>query len=156
VSDGPDGVAGHPLGATLAGVLLFTIGLAIAAGTFENEWQEHQRRRGFIQTEGTVVAQIRQQTSSGTQYAPLVAFITASGERISFTAPEHDTTTYYLGAKVLVIYAPENPAAATVDSKTRYVRVALAAGASLLLVGLGAYVAWYARRWESAHRTPAL
>ena len=42
VSDRTGRVSRHPLGATLAGTLLFVIGLAIAAGTYEN-WLERAR-----------------------------------------------------------------------------------------------------------------
>lgn len=148
--DGPGRVAGSPLGATFAGLLLFVTGLGIAGATIDAEWKERELRRGSVRTEGTVVAQIRRQTANGADYAPLIAFATTSGERISFTGNVSNPTVYFLGARVSVMYARDNPSAATIDHPTsRLVRHVLAAGAALLLMCLGAYVARYASRWDA-------
>jgi len=149
VPDRTDGVAGNPFGATLAAVLLFVLGIAIGAGALNADRKDRELRRGLLHAEGTVVSQIRQHRPEGTAIVPLIAFVTASGERISFTARESDPSVYWLGAKIPVLYQPENPSAARIDKGSpRLLRNVLAGGASLLLICLGAYVAWYARRWE--------
>jgi hypothetical protein len=147
VSDRPDGVAGNLLGATVAGLVLFVVGLVVGVGVLELDRKERQRQEGAVRAEGTVVAQIKQQTADGTAYAPVIAFSTGTGERVSFTAHTADTRTYYLGANVPVLYQPGNPAGAQIDSSTlRLMRNLLGGAASLLVMSLGAYVAWYARR----------
>jgi Protein of unknown function (DUF3592) len=146
VSDRPDGVTGNPTGATIAGLVLFLAGLAIGIGTLEADRKDRQLREGTLTAEGTVVAQLKQQTPKGQAYAPLVAFATVSGDRISFTGPAADPNVYWLGAKVPVRYAPGNPSGARIDRTTSgRLRNLIAGTASVLLIGLGGYVAWYAR-----------
>ena len=136
----PDGVGGHPLGATIAGVLLFAIGLAIAAGTYESSWKERARRQQLLKAEGKVVAVVGG-TNAG---RPVVAFATASGERLSFT--DRRSAPYALGERVTVLYPPENPIAAIIDEGGVRAKTLLSPAAGLLLAALGAYVAWSARR----------
>ena len=81
MSDRTGSVSGHPIGATLAGTLLFVIGLAIAAGTYENAWKERERRQHFLHAEGTVVAVL----GTGASARPVVAFTSSSGDHLSFT-----------------------------------------------------------------------
>jgi hypothetical protein len=151
VPDRPDGVGRNLLGATIAGLVLFVAGLVIGATTLEADRADRERRQGFVGADGTVITQIKQPTPEGPAYAPVIAFATASGERVSFTAGPADSSTYPLGAKVPVLYRPGNPADARIDRTTvRRVRSLLAGGASLLLMGLGGYVAWYARRAADA------
>jgi hypothetical protein len=150
VSDRPDGVAGNLLGATIAGLVLFVVGLAVGVGVLESDRRERQRLEGAVRTEGTVIAQIKLQTADGTAYAPVIAFSTGSGERVSFTAHATDPSKYWLGAKVPVRYEPGNPAGAQIDSSTlRLIRNLLGGAGSLLVMSLGAYIAWYARRAEA-------
>jgi hypothetical protein len=152
VSDRLDRVAGHPLGATIAGLVLFSAGLLIGVGAIEADRKERERRGGTLETEGTVVAQIRQPSGSAVVFAPLVAFSTASGERVTFTARDVDSTADGIGAKIPVIYHVGNPADARVDRKARRrMGNTIAASAALLLIVFGAYVAWYARRWQAVH-----
>jgi hypothetical protein len=150
VSDRPDGVAGNPVGATIAGLVLFIVGLAVGVGVLESDRRDRQRQEGAIRAEGTVIAQIKQQTSDGRAYAPVIVFSTASGERVSFTAHAFDPSKYPLGAKVPVLYQPGNPAGGQIDTSTlRLIRNLLGGAASLLVMALGAYVSWYARRAEA-------
>jgi hypothetical protein len=135
-----DGVGGHPLGATIAGVLLFAIGVAIAAGTYESAWKERERRQQLLKAEGTVVAVVGG-TNAG---RPVVAFATASGERLSFT--DRRSATYALGERVTVLYPPENPIAAIIDDGGGRAKTMLPTMAGLLVAVFGAYVAWAGRR----------
>ena len=147
--DRPDGVGRNLLGATIAGLVMFVAGLVIGATTLEADRTDRQRREGMVSTDGTVVTQIKQTTSEGSAYAPVIAFATASGERVSFTAGAADSSTYHLGAAVRVLYRPGNPADARIDlTAARRIRTLIAGGASVLLMALGGYVAWYARRVE--------
>lgn len=147
MSDRPDGLGRNLLGATIAGLVLFIAGLVIGAMTLETDRADRQRRQGFAGADGTVITQIKQPTSEGPAYAPVIAFTTASGERVSFTAGPTDSNAYHLGAKLPVLYRPGNPADARIDTTTiRRARNLVAGAAALLLMGLGAYVAWYAQR----------
>ncbi len=146
MSDRTGSVSGHPIGATLAGTLLFVIGLAIAAGTYENAWKERERRQHFLHAEGTVVAVL----GTGASARPVVAFTSSSGDHLSFT--DRRTGRFALGNRLSVLYPPENPIAAMVDDAgVRWLRTLLAAGIAFVLIGIGGYVAWYARRWHAAH-----
>ena len=74
--------------------------------------------------------------------------MTASGDRVSFTAKPGDSPRY-INDTVAVLYHPDHPQDAVIDARARrWTRNALAAGAALLLLVLGGYVAWYASRWE--------
>jgi hypothetical protein len=145
VSDRTGRVTGHPLGATLAGTLLFVIGLAIGAGTYENWWKERELRTQLVTAQGTVVAVLGQKDSG----RPVVAFVTSSGDHLSFT--DRRTGRFAIGNAVRVLYPTANPLAAIVDdTSTRRLRTLAGSAAALLLIFLGAYVAWYARRWQAA------
>lgn len=143
-------MAAHPLKAASAGVLLFAIGLAMAAGLYQTVWQEHERLRGWVGAEGTVVELLKRRTPDGEILAPIVAFTTKSGDRVSFTASvDGHHPPYYVSASVGVIYHPDHPQDALIDTRTRrWTRNALAGGGALILLALGGYVAWYASRWD--------
>ena len=138
--DRPDGVSRHPLGATIAGVLLFAIGVAIAVGTYETSWQNRERRHQLLKADGTVVAVVGG-TNAG---RPVVSFATASGERLGFT--DRRAGTYSPGERVTVLYPPENPAAAIIDDGGGSAKTLLPTMAGLLVAVFGAYVAWAGRR----------
>jgi hypothetical protein len=151
VSDRPDGVGGHPLAATVAGLVLFVAGLLIGIGAIEADRTERERRVGTLQAEGIVIAQIKQSSANSATFAPLVAFTTSSGERVTFTARDVDGTSAGMGSTLPVLYHAGNPADARIDRTVRHrVATAIAGAASVLLIALGAYVAWYARRWQAA------
>lgn len=140
----------YPLRAAFAGILLFVIGLAIASGAYQVNQREQEPFRGWRGADGTVVELLNRASPEGRVLVPIIAFTTASGERVSFTAPagsrEHP---YYVHASVRVTYHPDHPQDARIDMRTRrWTRNALAVGAALLLLALGGYVAWYASRWD--------
>ena len=138
--DRPDGVGRHPLGATIAGVVLFAIGVAVAASTYETSWQNRERGHRLLTAEGTVVAVVGG-TNAG---RPVVSFATASGERLGFT--DRRSGTYAPGQRVTVRYPPENPTAAIIDDGGVNAKTMLPTMAGLLVAVFGAYVAWAGRR----------
>jgi hypothetical protein len=140
----------HPVAAAYAGVLLFIIGVAIGVGALEINRRERDRLEGWLRADGTVVALLA--GANGTR--PQVAFSAANGERVSFTLVQPSGRQYVIGERLPVLYRPEQPADARLDSRTtRWTRNALAAGASLILMTLGGYVAWYARQWDARRQT---
>ena len=143
-------MADHPIGAAYAGVFLFIIGLAIGVGSLEINRRERERLQGWLRADGTVVALLA--GANGTR--PQIAFNAANGERVSFTLVQSGGRQYVVGERVPVLYRPEEPGDARLDPRTaRWTRNALAAGASLILMALGGYVAWYARQWDARHPT---
>jgi Protein of unknown function (DUF3592) len=144
-------MAAYPLRAALAGVLLFVIGLAIAGGTLEVNWRERDQLRGWLRADGTIVELLKRRTMNGEILVPLIAFNTASGDRVSFTLSEPGRDSpYYVNAPVKILYHPDHPQDALIDTRTRrWTRNALASGGALILLALGGYVAWYASRWEN-------
>lgn len=140
----------HPLGAAYAGVFLFIIGVAIGVGALEINRRERDRLQGWLRADGTVVALLA--GANGTR--PQVAFGTANGERVSFTLQQSNDRQYVVGERLPVLYRAEQPEDARLDPRTaRWTRNALAAGASLILMMLGGYVAWYARQWDARRQT---
>lgn len=140
----------YPLRAAFAGVLLFVIGLAIAGGLYQVNDQEQAQVRGWLRAEGTVVELLKRRTADGEIPIPLIAFTTAAGERISFTVNAGGrASTYYVTARVPVVYPPDRPQDAQIDPRSRrWTRNALAGGGALILLALGGSVAWYASRWD--------
>jgi hypothetical protein len=140
----------YPLRAALAGVLLFAIGLAMAGGTYQVNRQDQERLRGWLRADGTVVELLKRRTPDGDVLVPLVAFTTASGERVSVTLNGGGSESrYYTFAPVKVVYHPDHPQDARLDTTARrWTRNALAGGGAALLLALGGYVAWFASRWD--------
>ena len=142
-------MAAYPLRAAFAGVLLFVIGLAIAGGVWRTNAQDQERLTGWRRADGTVVELLKRPSPDGDIPVPLIAFTTASGERVSFTAAATGSSPYYLNTPVKVLYHPDHPQDALIDpSASRWTRNALAGGAALILLALGGWVAWYASRWD--------
>ena len=143
-------MAAYPLRAAFAGVLLFVLGLGIAGGVWRTNAEERDRLIGWRRADGTVVELLRRRTADGNMLIPLIAFTTASGERVSFTVAAAGSSPYYVDNAVKVLYHPDHPQDALIDtSARRWTRNALAGAAALILLGLGGYVAWYASRYES-------
>ena len=141
----------YPLRAAFAGVLLFAIGLAIAGGLLRTNLQDRENLREWSRADGTVVELLKRRSAEGDVIVPLIAFTSASGDRVSFTAgTDVKGSSVYINAPVKVLYRAGNPQEALIDSSgRRWTRNALAGAAALLLMGMGGYVAWYASRWEN-------
>jgi hypothetical protein len=142
-------MAVYPMRAAFAGVLLFIIGLAIAGGVYQVNRQEQEQLRGWRRVDGTVVELLKRPSPEGDVPVPLIAFTTAGADRVSFTANVKTQSPYYVNAPVKILYHPDHPQDAMIDTTARrWVRNALAGGAALILLGIGGYVAWYASRWD--------
>ena len=142
-------MAGYPLRAAFAGVLLFVLGLGIAGGVWQTNAQEQARLTGWRRADGTVVELLKRRTADGDVPIPLIAFTTASGERVSFTVATAASSPYYVDTPVKVLYHPGHPQDALLDtSARRWTRNSLAGAAALILMCVGGYVAWYASRWD--------
>lgn len=146
-------MAEYPVRATLAGVLLFVIGMAIAGSTLITEWRDRERRDGWTRAHGTVVDMLP--GPAGSSPRPVVSFETPEGERIRFTSMTRGTwRTPQMGDAVPVVYPLGFPQEARIDPRSiRRARTAIALGAATVLMLLGGYVAWYARRRDAQLRS---
>jgi len=146
----------YPLRAAFAGVLLFVTGLAMAGGVWQVARQESLLLQGWLRADGTVVELLKRRTIDGDVQVPLIAFTTSAGDRISFTAPPNRNAAAYVTGPVKVLYHPDHPQDAVIDSTgRRRLRNGLAGVAALVLICLGGYVAWYASRWDGTASGPA-
>jgi hypothetical protein len=142
------GQKAHPIGAVAAGILLFIVGLALGAYTWELNRSEADLVEGWLATDGTVTAVF----GEGPSARALVSFKTDNGDLIKFTA--HPSRRPSTGDTVRVLYPPFRPTSAVVDpTGTRRARNTLMTGASIALIALGGYVTWYARRYDAAQQT---
>lgn len=146
-------MAEYPVRATLAGVLLFVIGMAIAGSTLITEWRDRERREGWAAASGTVVDTLP--GPAGGSPRPVVSFETPEGERIRFTSLTRSTwRAPKMGDAVPVIYPIGFPQEARIDPRAiRWTRVGIALAAALVLMLLGGYVAWYAQRRDAQLRS---
>jgi hypothetical protein len=136
----------HPVGAATAGVLVFAVGLVVGGGTLELNRRERDQVQDWVRTDGAVTAVF----GAGSSGHALVSFTDASGDRINFTVRPGMMHRLAPGQTVAILYPPFKPTAAVIDPRaTRWSRNALLAAASLILMTLGAYVAWYARTWDA-------
>ena len=144
-------MAEYPVRATLAGVLLFVIGMAIAGSTVISE--RRQRRAAWVHTQGTVVDMLPGPANGSPR--PLVTFDTPDGERIRFTPTARSGwQAPNVGDTVPVIYPVGLPHEARIDPRAlRWTRIGIAIGAALILMVLGGYVAWYAQRRDAELRS---
>ena len=145
-------MAEYPVRATLAGLLLFVIGVAIAGSTLVSELQERERRRAWLKADGMVVDIFP--GPPGGAPRPVVSFTTPDGERIRFTSSARTAwRTPAVGDAVPVVYPIGLPTEARIDPVgMRRLRTGVAAVAGLVLTVLGGYVAWYARRRHARGR----
>src|SRR4051812_41601288 len=102
-------MAAYPLRAAFAGILLFVIGLAIAGGVWRTNALEQERLSGWRRADGTVVELLKRRSPDGDIPVPLIAFTTASGDRVSFSVAADRSSPYYIDAPVKVLYHPGHP-----------------------------------------------
>lgn len=141
----------YPLRAAFAGVLLFAVGVAIGVSLLRTHLQDRERLREWSRADGTVIELLTRRSVEGEVTVPLIAFTSAAGDRVSFTAgTDVKGSGVYINAPMKVLYRPENPQEAVIDpAGRRRLRNVLAGAAALLLMALGGHVAWYASRWEN-------
>lgn len=130
--------------ATLAGILLFAIGIAIGGGAIVNYQRERDGLAGWERADGQVVEFV---TRNG-KTMPKVSFVSATGERVRFDEKGPLAgKTYRVGDAVTVMYRLDDPGNARLESPAiRWARTVYAGVGGLALMAFGAYVAWYARR----------
>src|SRR5437763_1286809 len=120
--------------------------MIVGVWTFEQARSEQDRLAAAARAEGTVTSHL-----SG---RPIVSFTLPGGDRISFTATNVGRDDYPAGKRVDVLYRVDNPSAATLDRpRARWVHNRLLGGLAIAVMALGAYVAWYARRYDFERRT---
>ena len=148
------GRQGYPLRAAIAGTLLFAIGIALGGGLLYMNEQEEARLEGWERAEGVVTDVTA--AASGDRVMQRTAFATAAGERISITIATPKRSAAAVNDRVTVLYPPEEPQRAVVENPARRrMRNAFGGAAALMLMILGAYVAWYASRWDRMARRRA-
>lgn len=141
----------YPVRAAMAGIFLFVIGLALGSGLLYMNQQEDERLEGWERAEG-VVTDVTPM-APGDRVMQRTAFATASGERISITIATPKRSAAAVNDKVTVLYPPEEPQRAVVENPVRRrMRNGFGGAASLMLLILGAYLAWYASRWDRMAR----
>jgi hypothetical protein len=134
----------HPVGAAAAGILLFIVGIAGGVYAWELNRSEAALLEGWLGADGTVTAVF----GDGVSTRAMVSFKTDGGDLITFTTRPAGRPS--VGGSVRVLYPPFRPTAAVIDPVgTRRTRNVLLGVASAALMGLGGYVAWYARRHDA-------
>src|SRR5262245_57116493 len=102
-------MADNPLGATLAAVLLFAVGLAQGGSLIYINLHERDRFAGWSRADGKVT-EVLTRTSAGREvFMPRVLFTTGGGERISFTLPAARRAAYAVNDTVPVLYLEYDP-----------------------------------------------
>jgi hypothetical protein len=136
----------HPLTAAYAGIFLFIVGIALGVYAWELNRREAAQVDGWQRTDGAVAMVF----GSGSSTRAMVSFTTPSGDRINFTTRPGLFHRVATGQSVPVLYPPFKPTSALIDpAPARRARNMLLGGASVLLMALGAWVAWSARQWDA-------
>jgi uncharacterized protein DUF3592 len=130
-----------PVGAVAAGLLLFLAGLVVGVWTLEQYRGEQDRLDVASRAAGTVTGQLNGR--------PIVAFSLPGGDRVSFTAAGVRLSDYPVGTQVDVLYRADLPSEAVIDRpRARWVRAGLLGALSFAVMAFGAYLSWYARRYD--------
>ncbi len=111
----------NPLPAFVGGLIAIAVGLGVLFLGYQWRMSTEQRIETMVKAQGTVVEVVsRTRTSGGerkTLFYPAVEFRTAAGDVIRF---EHNTGSnppaYRVGDAVDVLYNPQTPQDATIDS----------------------------------------
>ncbi len=107
------------------------------------------------QTTGTVIENLRSTDSDGVSYRPLVEFRDRAGVRREFASTISTSwRAYNEGDPVPVLFDPEDPETASIDSATeRFVLPGIFAGMGMLFVAIGGGVIfWRVRRISTVAR----
>ena len=110
----------YPLRAAFAGVLLFAIGVAIGVTVLRTHLQDRARLREWSRADGTVVELLERRSVEGQVTVPLIAFTSAAGDRVSFTAgTDVKGSGVYVNAPIKVLYRAAHPQEALIDTSSR-------------------------------------
>lgn len=97
--------------------IFLIVGLGVLAGSVYNTLQTKDFLSSAVHAEGEVVDLIARRSDNSTTYAPKVSFYTANKQRLSFTSSSSSSpAAYSRGEKVTVLYSPNNPSNAKIDS----------------------------------------
>jgi hypothetical protein len=133
----------HPFGAAAAGILLFIVGLVVGVYTFEEYRAERDRLSIALRADGTITGHLNGH--------PLVTFTLPGGDRVSFTGAGRGD--YAEGRHVDVLYQMDRPSNAIIDRPFirwgRFVALGVLSG---IVMGVGAYIARAARRYDATRQ----
>lgn len=136
----------NPIGAAAAGMLLFIAGLVVGVYTFEEFRNEQDRLAIAARADGTVTGHLNGH--------PIVTFTVPGGDRVSFTGTP--ARGYPDGAAVPVLYRMDQPSNAIIDRPfVRWGRYAALGALSAMVMGVGAYIARAARRYDERRHSAA-
>jgi hypothetical protein len=140
------------MGKTVAwiGGIFAPIGLVLAALGGWFYFQDRAMVEDALSDRGTVLQLAVSSDSDGYSYRPVVMFIDAEGDRRVFTGQVgSNPPSYSPGEQVTVLYRPEAPDKAVIDSVLeRFFLPLLLGGMGTLFasIGLGLLYAWFRRR----------
>jgi hypothetical protein len=127
---------------TLLGLLFLVIGLLLLSWCVSTTSTSiHLKRHGVTALGHVTGSAIHHMRKSGRpMYAPVVEFVTRSGEKITFTGRIYTRSALPPGKLVPVLYDPANPQAARIDSFVEMWVFPLVGfvGSLILIVGGGA------------------
>ena len=144
--------------------IFILVGLGLFAGSIYSLQQTNEFLTSAIQAEGTVIELIPRRSDNSTTYAPKVSFLSASQQPYTFTSSSSSSpAAYSRGEKVSVLYAPNNPSDAKIDSFFSLWGVALIMGIlglSFAAVGGGILIAQIRNQkkiaWLKIHGQPLI
>jgi hypothetical protein len=138
----------HPLTATYAGLILFTVGVGLGGAVYASNRQATALLPGWMAAPGSVTDVLTRNRGGRDSLQAIIAFKTPSGDLVSFTDPNPTAhSPYVLHQAVPVVYPGDHPQRAIIDPRPRlWIRSAIGGAGALALMGLGGYVAWCASR----------
>ncbi len=103
--------------AFLVGIIFFLIGLGLSVSGVFSIFKVRRQVADSVKTAGTVFGFGKIMGKSGYIYCPQVAFTDAKGRQIKFQSEVgSQPPAYNIGQKVQIIYQPNNPQKAEIDS----------------------------------------
>ena len=125
--------------ALVVGLMFFLLGLALVLSAGVVFFRQRKARASAVRGSGVVVDLVRRQGRRGWLYHPVVEFETTSGRRARFEeAVGSNPAGYSTGQQVKVLYQPDDPEKAEIDSFTSlyfYPGCLLVIGAGFTLLG---------------------
>jgi hypothetical protein len=125
--------------AAVMGIVFAVLGLALIVGAGVIFFRQRKARASAVQASGEVVALERHQGQRGWLYYPVVEFEAASGQKARFESEVGSNPAgYSAGQQVKVLYQPDAPEKAEIDSFTSlyyYPGCLLVMGVGFTLIG---------------------